>query len=166
MQGRLLQQYPIDKWKIIPRSLIITDHKTKYGMAYQNGILPSIDVSLVVILAPTNSFEHSVTNWLTLPQDWMLAMEKIFKQLNHMFCQEPLKRCLENGIIDDDYGKEFKERVGFSFWLVAHLDNGDIVRVKPVHRRSKQYINYTPSWVKRYRIKQQTVIKFHYEPYK
>ncbi|MGB2105379.1 MAG: SprT-like domain-containing protein [Glaciecola sp.] len=158
------QQYPIEKWKIKPRSLIITDHKTKYGMAFQNGDI-AFNRRFINSKFSTYQLIRTLCHELAhLAAGLEVGHGKWFKELNDLFSQQPLKRCAENGIIDD-HGIEFKERVGFSYWLVAQLDNGDTVRVKPVHRRSKQYINYSPSWTKRYRLNQHTVIKFHYEPY-
>ncbi len=159
-----IQQYPLDKWKIVPRSLIITRHKTKYGMAYSNG-----DVAFNHRFIDSHHSTYQLVRTLChelahLAAGLEAGHGQFFKQLNQRFSQQPLQRCLATGI-SDDHGAEFKQRIGYSFWLVAHLDNGDTVKVKPVHRRSKTYINYTPNLFKQYRIKQLTVASFDYIPY-
>ena len=133
-------------------------------MAYSNGDI-AFNVRFINSRNSTYQLVRTLCHELAhLAAGLEAGHRKPFMQMNQRFSQQPLQKCLDAGHIDDQ-GVEFKQRVGYSFWLVAHLDNGDTVKVKAVHRRSKTYINYTPSVFKQYRIKQQTVASFDYIPY-
>ncbi len=160
--------YPMDDWVIEPKQLLFTKHKTKYGMAYSNGDI-AINRAFIGSTSELQMIRTLCHEMAHLAVGLQHGHNKVFKQMNALFSRDisALQAMVNTNTDDitDDKGKDVLNKIGYAYWLIAHLDNGDSIRVKPVHRRSRRYAEYRPSLFANYRIKQQKVTKFEYIPY-
>lgn len=157
IKADLLKQYPIQKWRIKPRSLLWTKHKTKYGMADRFGDVyinrAFITTSAWCLLDAT--IRHELAHlYIGLEAGHNNSFNKIAAAFKSNFRRVP---CSEIN--------EFRDQISFKYELYAVCANGSSVFIKNAHRKHIKYTRYKPKLFHYMHIKGKKITWFEYRNY-
>ncbi len=127
---------PLDRWVHRPTTIGLTSHKTKYGRAYSTG---SIELNKCFIGSQAytqmrKTLRHEIAH---LSCGIARGHDKIFKLYNKKFggtCEVPKHET-----------EELKHKIGFKWFVLAHLINGESIPLFAAHKRTKKYLQYETS---------------------
>ena len=146
---------PISHWKIRPQKLKATKHKTKYGMADNNGVVfinqAFVNSSAVELLAAT--IRHELAHLCVGLQH---GHNQVFKAKAKQF--------------QSHFGKHLKpqtdeihQNIGHKYLLYATFEDHQEIYLRRVHRKHRKYTHYKPSLFKFLTIKGRKVVQFIYK---
>ncbi|WP_045861603.1 SprT family zinc-dependent metalloprotease [Teredinibacter purpureus] len=125
---------PIEKWSVPPKGLGYTTKKTAYGLATPDG-----DVLINELFLDTTA---------TTKLDMVIRHEfshmaiglhhhhnKRFRRVESLFG-------VDHSIDIEEELKQINLKINFKYTLLAHLEDGAVIDIGGVHRKTKRYTEY------------------------
>ena len=145
---------PVSQWVVKPVNWLLTDHKTKYGMADVHG---QVHINQAFIGSEaTDLLNSTIRHELAhLCVGLEQGHNRRFKTAERLF-QADFKAVPAAQI------KQFHERIGHTWALYACFTDRPKVLLKKVHRKHRKYTEYRPGMFRYLMYKGQKISGFEY----
>ena len=142
---------PKYKWKHTPTAIKLTSRKRSYGVAniYGEILINKSYIGTNDIAHLRDTIRHEVAHLVVGIDE---GHNRYFKRI----C-----RFLGGSPDSTSYSKEVNANITHKWKLLMHMENGDVL-TKLVHRRSKAYTEYKPSWKCYRHVNGIKIIRFEY----
>jgi predicted SprT family Zn-dependent metalloprotease len=132
--AEVTQILPLNQWKHQPMGLGFTDKKTKYGLATSDGLV-LINMALIGTTATTKLDFVLRHEFAHLAVGLSKRHNRIFQRLEERFGVDPYRDLTEEV-------EQIRSRIYYKYTVLAHLENGEILDLGGVHRKTKRYTEY------------------------
>ncbi len=154
IEQELYALVPSKDWVIKPKSWRLSQAKTKYGMADAEGVI-HINHNFL------RTHFHQLLNAVLRHEFAHLCIglqhghNKRFKQCERLFDAR-------FNVTAKQQAREFGKLISYKYLLQAELISGEMITLKKVHRRHRNYLNYQYSRYKTYFYRHQPIKRFKY----
>ena len=145
---------PVTQWVVQPDSWLLTDHKTKYGMADVHGRvhINQAFIGSVAIDLLDSTIRHELAHLCVgLEQGHNRRFKAVERLFEANFRQVPAVQI-----------KHLHERIGHTWALYACFADRPKVLLKKVHRKHRKYTHYRPGMFRYLMYKGQKISSFQY----
>lgn len=144
----------LENWSIKPQKIMLTQHKTKYGMADLDGVV-------YVNQAFINSTAHRLLD-ATIRHELAHLCVGLKHGHNTVFKAKAKQFKATFGKHLKQESQQINQAIGFQYHLYAVLVNGEHVLIRKAHRKHKKYTAYKAGRFRYLTIKGQKVHAFKY----